>query len=113
MTTTIIGLSGSLRRGSYNTALLRAAAPLMPAGSALQVRTLHDIPLYDGDIEVGSGIPPGVVARGNPAQVIRPVSEKDLARWAWAKQLYIDLAKKYLDLGMEPVPDETCRGGQR
>ena len=62
MMTTIIGLSGSLRRGSYNTALLRAAAPLMPAGSALQIRTLHDIPLYDGDIETGPGIPPGVVA---------------------------------------------------
>jgi NAD(P)H-dependent FMN reductase len=62
MTTTILALSGSLRRGSYNTALLRAAAPLMPADSVLQIRTLHDIPLYDGDVETASGIPAGVVA---------------------------------------------------
>lgn len=60
--TTIIGLSGSLRRGSFNTALLRAAAPLMPADSTLEIRTLHDVPLYDGDVETGPGIPPGVMA---------------------------------------------------
>ena len=34
---TIIGISGSLRRGSYNTALLRAAAQLMPDGTQLQL----------------------------------------------------------------------------
>ena len=62
MTTTILGLSGSLRRGSYNTALLRAAATMMPADATLEIRTLHDVPLYDGDVETGPGIPPGVVA---------------------------------------------------
>jgi chromate reductase, NAD(P)H dehydrogenase (quinone) len=56
----LIGLSGSLRRGSFNTALLRAAAGLMPAGSDLTVRTLHGIPLYDGDVEAAQGIPPPV-----------------------------------------------------
>ncbi|NMM79065.1 NADPH-dependent FMN reductase [Acidovorax sp. SRB_24] len=55
--TTIIGLSGSLRAGSYNTALLRAAASLMPAGAKLDIATLHGIPLYDGDDEAQSGIP--------------------------------------------------------
>jgi chromate reductase, NAD(P)H dehydrogenase (quinone) len=58
----LIGISGSLRRGSYNTALLRAAARVMPAGSELIVRTLHGIPLYDGDIEANEGIPPAVVS---------------------------------------------------
>jgi NAD(P)H-dependent FMN reductase len=53
---TIVGLSGSLRRQSYNTALLRAAASLMPAESQLDVRTLHGIPLYDGD-EEARGVP--------------------------------------------------------
>jgi NAD(P)H-dependent FMN reductase len=55
--TTLIGLSGSLRKGSFNTALLRAAAELMPAGSALKVETIHGIPLYDGDVEAAEGVP--------------------------------------------------------
>jgi chromate reductase, NAD(P)H dehydrogenase (quinone) len=38
---TIIGISGSLRRGSYNTALLRAAAQLMPDGTQLQIRSIR------------------------------------------------------------------------
>lgn len=58
--TTIVGLSGSLRAGSYNTALLRAAAGLMPAGATLEVATLHGIALYNGDDEARSGIPPAV-----------------------------------------------------
>lgn len=58
--TRILGLSGSLRSGSYNTALLRAAAGLVPAGVQLDVATLHGIPLYDGDDEARTGIPPAV-----------------------------------------------------
>jgi NAD(P)H-dependent FMN reductase len=53
----IIGISGSLRRGSFNTALLRAAAEVAPADVTVEVRTLHGIPLYDADIENGPGIP--------------------------------------------------------
>ena len=58
----IVGVSGSLRRASFNTALLRAAAGLMPAGSELAVETIHGIPLYDGDLEAAEGIPPAVAA---------------------------------------------------
>lgn len=57
---TIIGISGSLRSQSFNTALLRTAAGHMPSGSVLDIRTLHGIPLYNGDDEVGHGIPPAV-----------------------------------------------------
>ncbi len=60
--TTVLGLSGSLRHGSFNTALLRAAATLMPADATLDIRTLHGIPLYDADIETGTGIPASVIA---------------------------------------------------
>lgn len=55
----IIALSGALRRASYNTALLRAAAALAPDGVTIDVRTLHGIPLYDGDLEA-EGIPAAV-----------------------------------------------------
>lgn len=48
-------------------------------------------------------IPPKVVAAGNPAQIVREISSKDEEFWNWGKQLYIDLAKKYLDEGMEQV----------
>lgn len=58
----LLGVSGSLRRNSFNTALLRNAATLMPAGAALDVMTLHGVPLYDGDEEDANGIPAAVVA---------------------------------------------------
>lgn len=60
--TRILGISGSLRAGSYNTALLRNAATLLPGGVELQIVTLHGIPLYDGDVEEREGIPATVNA---------------------------------------------------
>jgi len=58
--TTIVGISGSLRRGSFNTALLRAAQALMPEGATLEVGSIKEIPLYNGDVEAEQGIPPAV-----------------------------------------------------
>ena len=55
----IIGISGSLRRGSYNAALLRAAMELAPPDSKIEAASIHDIPLYDGDLET-KGIPAAV-----------------------------------------------------
>ncbi len=59
---TVIGISGSLRHSSFNTALLRAAVELAPAELRLETATLSGIPLYDGDIESSEGIPPAVAA---------------------------------------------------
>jgi chromate reductase, NAD(P)H dehydrogenase (quinone) len=56
----IIGLSGSLRKASFNTALLRAMQGLVPDGVEFAVETVHGIPLYDGDLENSAGIPPAV-----------------------------------------------------
>ncbi|MFD0740459.1 NADPH-dependent FMN reductase [Lysobacter koreensis] len=56
----LLGISGSLRRGSYNTALLRAAQSLAAPAASLEVATLHDIPLYDGDLEQQHGLPAAV-----------------------------------------------------
>ena len=52
-------------------------------------------------VKMKQKIPGGVVAGGNPARIIREVSNKDNKLWDWGKQQYIDLAKKYLDIGME------------
>jgi NAD(P)H-dependent FMN reductase len=59
--TKIVGISGSLRTGSYNSMLLRAAAALVPAGTTLEIATIEGIPLYSEDVEV-QGIPDPVTA---------------------------------------------------
>lgn len=60
--TTILALSGSLRAKSFNTMLLHAAAALTPAGTSLEIGSIREIPLYDGDVEASSGLPPAVAA---------------------------------------------------
>ena len=58
--TTIIGLCGSLRHGSFNRLLLRAAVELAPPGAAINPESIREIPLYDGDVEEEQGVPPAV-----------------------------------------------------
>jgi NAD(P)H-dependent FMN reductase len=60
--TRILGISGSLRVGSFNTALLRAAEKSAGDGIAFETATLHGIPLYDGDIEAANGVPEAAAA---------------------------------------------------
>jgi NAD(P)H-dependent FMN reductase len=50
----VLALSGSLRSGSYNTSLLRAAKQLFP--TAISVASIADIPLYNADVEA-AGFP--------------------------------------------------------
>ena len=50
----VLGISGSLRRDSLNSALLRAAAERLPAGAELvEFERLREIPPYDEDVEAG------------------------------------------------------------
>lgn len=56
----LIGISGSTRKGSYNSSVLRAAASLMPAGSRLTIESIAGVPLYNGDEEQANGVPPSV-----------------------------------------------------
>jgi NAD(P)H-dependent FMN reductase len=58
--TTIIGISGSLRRQSFNSALLRAAVDFMPPGVTLEIASIDAIPLYNGDVETSVGVPAAV-----------------------------------------------------
>ena len=59
---TILAISGSLRNKSFNTMLLRAAVVATPAGTTTTIASIKDIPLYDGDIEAATGLPPEVRA---------------------------------------------------
>ena len=60
--TRILGISGSLRAGSFNTALLHAAQQVAGDDVTLEAATLHGIPLYDGDVEARDGEPAAVTA---------------------------------------------------
>ena len=53
----ILGISGSLRKGSFNSALLRAAAEVAPPGTEVQMGSIAGIPLYNGDEEAEHGTP--------------------------------------------------------
>lgn len=57
----ILGVAGSLRKGSLNRALLRACVKLAPADVTITPYDLDDVPLYNGDVEA-AGDPPGVAA---------------------------------------------------
>jgi chromate reductase, NAD(P)H dehydrogenase (quinone) len=56
---TVLGISGSLRKGSYNSAALRTAGELLPEGVALDIADIADIPLYNEDLRA-AGLPPAV-----------------------------------------------------
>ncbi len=62
MTVRLIGVSGSLRAGSFNTALLRAAQGMTPPDVELVAGSIEGIPLYNGDLERDQGIPAAVTA---------------------------------------------------
>ncbi len=56
----ILGIAGSLRRASFNAALLRAAVELAPAATTIEIASIRGIPLYDADVEE-QGLPAAVV----------------------------------------------------
>ena len=52
----ILGISGSLRKSSLNTAALRACSELMPQGMSLRITSIGDLPLFNQDV-FDAGIP--------------------------------------------------------
>src|SRR5919199_4894467 len=58
----VLGISGSLRRGSYNSAALRAAQELAPEGMTVEVADISEIPPYNDDVRQEQGYP-GPVAK--------------------------------------------------
>lgn len=76
--TEILGISGSLRKDSYNAALLRAAKEVAPPAISVEIASIRGVPLYDGDVEAESGIPNAVrdlkdcLARSNGLLLVTP-----------------------------------------
>lgn len=63
----VTAISGSLRQGSYNTALVKTAQELAPSGMSITCANIGDIPIYNGDVE-NQGLPVSVT---NLAEKIR------------------------------------------
>jgi chromate reductase len=106
--TKIIGIAGSLRAGSYNRALLRAAATLMPPGATLEIASINGIPLYDGDVEANEGIPAAVqqlkdlIAGGDGVLMVTPEYNNSMPGVLknavdWLSRPPVDIAKVFGD----------------
>jgi len=52
----VLGISGSLRKASYNTAILKACTELMPAGMTMTYARIDDLPLFNQDV-LDAGMP--------------------------------------------------------
>jgi chromate reductase len=57
----VLAISGSLRKGSFNTLALRAAQKLAPAGISIEIADISQIPLYNEDVH-DAGDPAAVTA---------------------------------------------------
>ncbi|MBO9516473.1 MAG: NAD(P)H-dependent oxidoreductase [Porphyrobacter sp.] len=57
----VLAFAGSLRTGSFNRSLLRAAQALAPEGMRIEIFDIGEVPLYNGDVEA-QGNPPAVDA---------------------------------------------------
>jgi chromate reductase len=102
----ILGISGSLRRGSHNTSLLRAAAELLPPGLELEVFDgLRDLPPYDADRDAEPVDP--AVARLRDA-----IAEADGVLIATPEYngSVPGVLKNALDWASRPFPDNALRG---
>ena len=72
---TLLTVAGSLRADSWNAKVLAQAAATVPSGWSIRAVTLHDIPLYNQDLEV-DGAPAGV------AELRAAVTTADAVLWS-------------------------------
>ena len=102
----ILGISGSLRRDSHNTSLLRAAAMSLPSGVALELYDgLADLPHYDADLDVDP-VPDSV------ARLREAIADADgvLIATPEFNGSIPGALKNALDWASRPFPDNALRG---
>jgi chromate reductase, NAD(P)H dehydrogenase (quinone) len=103
----ILGISGSLRRDSHNTALLRAAAEMLPPGAQFELFDgLRDVPPYDADLDTPELQGPGVdalkhaIERADAVLIATPEYNHSIP----------GVLKNALDWASRPVSDTVLRG---
>jgi chromate reductase, NAD(P)H dehydrogenase (quinone) len=102
----ILGISGSLRRGSHNTNLLRAAADLLPSGVELDVYDgIGELPVYHPDLDVEIAHP----AVRHLRQAIEASDGVLIATPEYNGSIPGPL-KNALDWASRPFPDNALRG---
>jgi chromate reductase, NAD(P)H dehydrogenase (quinone) len=102
----ILGISGSLRRGSHNTSLLRTAAASLPSGVELELYNgLADIPHYNEDLD-HEPVPPaaarlrGAIAGADGVLIATPEYNGSLP----------GVLKNAIDWASRPFPDNAVKG---
>jgi chromate reductase len=100
----ILGIAGSLRRESYNRAVLRAAGELLPAGAKLDPFELEGIPLFNQDQE--TSLPPVV------AELKRRVRAADAVLFVTPEYnaSVPGVLKNAIDWATRPAGDNSWRG---
>jgi len=100
----ILGISGSSRRGSFNTALLKEAGTMLPDGVALEVFDVSSFPLFSEDLE--SSPPPKVV------EFKKKVKEADAVLFATPEFNYSISAvlKNAIEWGNRPSEEDVWDG---
>ncbi|UXI66862.1 NADPH-dependent FMN reductase [Tahibacter amnicola] len=100
----VVGICGSLRKGSYNRALLEVARQVVPEGMTLEVVPIDDLPLYNGDVEA-AGLPEAV------QRFKQQVQAADAVLFATPEYNYSipGVLKNAIDWGSRPTSDNSFR----
>jgi chromate reductase len=102
----ILGISGSLRKGSHNTSLLRAAAAVLPPGIDLEIYpALREIPPYDADRDTQ----PADLAVASLRRAIAEAAGVLIATPEFNGSIP-GVLKNALDWASRPFPDNAFRG---
>ena len=101
----ILGIAGSLRRASFNRGLIRAAVELAPAGISVSAFDLHEVPMFDADVE----------ATGDPGPVTalkRAIGEADALLIATPEYNHCipGVLKNAIDHASRPYGQSAWRG---